>query len=377
MRAIAVAALAVLATTTACSKSGPPMDHTAEPRTIGFVASSSRDLVAFASPVAWDEDIDESWVGVARPGDTKVSVLPDLPIDVPFAEPAIQVTGTAILLLATECPEPSPDDEDGGSCGPGQPLAFTYDLATERWATFTPPPLPDGPRIALGLLDGAAAFGVLAPTGPGSSAELVAFVEGSGVAPWIPLAAPPLADVADACVTDQGLVAVETPQLSAFVNAGNKTFEEIEEERRELEELDDGTMYAARYDLPTATWSKTEVSTNRMVGSVSCQGPGIVFTRGNAELVVHPASGTPTTFTASGEIGPDPSVAEIGSTLVATYGIDVSDPTVEQAMAAGGRASSPEPLDTTSHPVASFALDGSAAWAGIADHHLTITPITT
>lgn len=203
----------------------------------------------------------------------------------------------------------------------------------------------------------------------------MAYTQGSGASPWIELPPPPLADIADACITDQGLVAVETSQFEGFVNAGSKTFEEMEEERRQLETLDDGTMYAARFDPETRVWERSKVAANRTVGTVDCQEPGIVYGRGNTELVVQPATGPTTTFTATGEIGPNPSVVDADGRLVATYWYDLATPRVEQATATGGAASAPMHLDDVAYPSTSFALDGGAYWAGIEDGRLELYPV--
>jgi len=347
------------------------------PKTAGYTTSAHGDTVAFASPVSWDQDgIDESWVGLYRAGDTEVTLLPDLPVTDPFVSPALQVTDEAVVLLATECPEPDGDaKEEGARCGPGGSFAMSYDLDSKKWSPFTPPPLPEGQRLSIGLLGGSSTFGVLTATGPGSSAELVAYTQGSGVSPWIELPAPPLADVADACITDQGLVAVETSQFEGFINAGSKTFEEIEDERHQLETLDDGNMDAALFDPETSTWEKSKVAPNRMVGTVDCQKPGIVYGRGDTELVVQPAGGTATAFTATGEIGPNPSVVDVEGTLVATYWYDPTDPKVEQATAPPGKAPTVVPLTGVAYPSTSFSLEGDGYWAGISADRLLVYPI--
>lgn len=386
MRAIGgCAATLLLLTTAACGSSGDSTSAAerseiavqASPKTAGFTTSAHGDTVAFASPVVWDQDgIDESWVGLYRAGDTNVTVLPDLPVNNPFVFPAIQVTNEAVLLLATECPKPdSAAAEEGASCGPGNSFAMSYDLTSKQWEPFTPPPLPDGQRLSIGLLGGAPTFGTLTGTGPGGSAELTAYTQGSGVSPWIELPTPPLADIADACITDQGLVAVETAQLNAAVQAGSKSFEQIQAEMRELKKLDDGNMYAALFDPATSTWEKSKVTANRMVGTVDCQEPGIIYGRGNTDLTVQPATGSATTFTATGEIGSNPSVVNAEGSLIATYWYDLSDPSVEQATASGDKASAPTQLEGVAYPSTSFSLDGDAYWAGISDDELKLYPI--
>jgi hypothetical protein len=347
------------------------------PKTAGFATSAHGGSVAFASPVSRDQGIDESWVGWYRAGDPGITVLPDLPVDAPFVNPAIQVTARSVLLIATTCPEPDSDDDEEATCGPGEPFALSYDLASEQWTRFTPPPLPEGERLGIGMVDGAPTFGVLAPTGPGSSAELVAYTQGEDASTWARLPAPPLADVADACVTGAGLVAVETAQFEGFVNAGSKTFDEMEEERRQLDTLDDGHLYAAHYDPATRTWDRSEVTANRMVGTVDCQEPGVVYGHGDTELIVKPAAGNATTFTATGEIGPSPSVVGVDGTLVATYWYGLTDPQIEQATATPGKAPTVAPLTGVAYPAVSFSLDGAGYWAGIARDHLRLYPIPT
>lgn len=384
MRAVLACTALMLVGVVACGSSGggaAPSNAggVPAPKSGAFVTAVNGDTAAVASPVIWDQDgIDHSWVGLFEDGDTEITVLPDPPGGIPFANAAIQVTDSSVLLLATQCPKPDSDAaEDGASCGPGEPIAAVYDRTSQKWAPFDPPPLPDGRRLGIGLIGGSPTFGVLAGTGPGGTAELAAYTLGPDSSTWTRLPAPPLADIADACVTDDGLVAVETSQFEGFINAGSKTFEEMEEERRQLETLDDGNMYAARFDPATSSWMRSKVTANRMVGTVDCQEPGIVYSRGDTELVVHPATGAETVFTATGEIGPSPSAVTSGDTLIATYWYDLSDPHVEQAEATGSKATAPVALNDVAYPTVSFTVGDGPYWAGLSADRIEVYPIAT